>query len=297
MERNMSITIIGGIFMDVKAWPQQAMRWGDSNAGNIRFSAGGVARNIAENIGRLGLPIQLFGAVGADLMGQQLLHDTALAGVDTAHIMRSDAHATGCSMIQLDQKGELLCCTTDMGATALIDEIFIEKKWKDMQASRLIIADTELEARVLQLLVRKVNQAGIPLLIEPVSGEKSARVASLQGEVAFFTPNEVEFDAFEKAQQAQPNPTRIQHLLKTCGAQGVWWQPHGLPGRQLPVREVSITDATGAGDAFAAGFASAIFLQKEMQAAITFGQKLAALTLQSPLAVSEAITPELLQDV
>ncbi len=293
----MPLAIIGGIFIDVKAWPDEAMKIRDSNGGKISYTAGGVARNIAENIGRLGVPVRLFGAVGEDAVGQKVWADTAGAGVDLAHVMRSREAATGTSMIQLDEKGDLWCCTTDMGATALIDENYIEKQWKNMLDSELIIADTELRPEVLQLLLEKANAAKIPVLIEPVSGEKSGKLASLRGELAFFTPNEVEYQQFEKAKAETGNSLRIQHILKTCGEKGVFWKAEGEREKQFSVTKIEILDATGAGDAFVAGFACALYRKKSMEAAIAFGHKLAALTLQSPLAVSEAITSTLLQDV
>jgi sugar/nucleoside kinase (ribokinase family) len=290
----MSISIIGGIFIDVKAWPDHEIKWRDSNAGKISYTAGGVARNIAENIGRLGISCNLFGIVGDDVMGQKVLADTALGGVGVSHILKSKMAATGTSMIQLDEKGDLMCCTTDMGATASISKTYVENVWEYIEGSALIIVDTELKKEVLQLILDKANAEDIPVLIEPVSGEKSRKVAHLTGKLTYFTPNEVEYEAFEQ----EPSKTiRIHHFLKTCGPDGVWWQGINQSGKQFPVTPIEIVDATGAGDAFVAGFACARYLQKNMETAIAFGHKLAALTLQSPLAVSEAINETLLQDV
>lgn len=291
----MSISIIGGIFIDVKAWPDHEIKWRDSNAGKISYSAGGVARNIAENIGRLGVPCKLFGFVGDDVLGQKVLADTARGGVGLSHVRKSEDTSTGTSMIQLDKSGDLMCCTTDMGATAMIDPEYIEQEGKHIFDARMIIVDTEIDQYVLQLILSKANKTGIPVLIEPVSGEKSGKVAALEGNLSYFTPNEIEYQCF--LQNKNSDSLQIQHVLKTCGAHGVWWQAQGHSGIQMPVDPIDIIDATGAGDAFVAGFACARYLQQDMKAAIAFGQKLAALTLQSPLAVSKEINPSLLNHV
>jgi pseudouridine kinase len=42
----------------------------DSNLGTINFSPGGVGRNIAENLARMGAVVKLLSVVGKDLHGK-----------------------------------------------------------------------------------------------------------------------------------------------------------------------------------------------------------------------------------
>ena len=67
MDRVAPITVIGGANIDISAKYNSAVTaTGDSNQGQIFTSAGGVARNIAENLARLGSAVQLITGLGDD---------------------------------------------------------------------------------------------------------------------------------------------------------------------------------------------------------------------------------------
>ena len=63
----MDILVIGAMGLDAKGRVTSPMDLGGSVPGVIRCSPGGVARNIAENLARMGLEVTLISAVGADL--------------------------------------------------------------------------------------------------------------------------------------------------------------------------------------------------------------------------------------
>ena len=53
------IIVIGGANMDISAQAGSPLTAGDSIPGSIRYSPGGVGRNMAENLARLGVPVEL----------------------------------------------------------------------------------------------------------------------------------------------------------------------------------------------------------------------------------------------
>ena len=96
------------------------------------MSAGGVGRNIAENLARLGTRTHLVAAIGADGLGDQVLAATSGAGVHVEQVRRS-ARATGTYTAVLDADGELVVAVADMAAT---DELSTEH----VNAARDLIA-------------------------------------------------------------------------------------------------------------------------------------------------------------
>ena len=58
-----SVVVIGGANLDLVGRPSHGLVAGTSNPGHIRVSPGGVGRNVAENLGRLGVPALLLSAV------------------------------------------------------------------------------------------------------------------------------------------------------------------------------------------------------------------------------------------
>src|SRR5688500_15492896 len=83
-----SVVVVGGANLDIKARSAATAILGTSNPGSGSMAAGGVGRNVAENLARLGTPTYLIAAVGDDPMGERLLADTASAGVRLDHVHR-----------------------------------------------------------------------------------------------------------------------------------------------------------------------------------------------------------------
>ena len=64
------VLFAGGCNQDIQSRPEGTLLMGDSLPGSIELSPGGVARNIAENAGRLGIKAVLFAPVGDDAAGK-----------------------------------------------------------------------------------------------------------------------------------------------------------------------------------------------------------------------------------
>jgi len=111
--RDQAAVVIGGANVDVKARSSAAIAPGTSNPGSTHFSAGGVGRNIAENLGLLGTRTHLLASVGTDAFGERLLSDTRAAGVLVDNVLRSKG-PTGTYTAVLDHDGELVVAVSDM---------------------------------------------------------------------------------------------------------------------------------------------------------------------------------------
>ena len=74
------VAVIGGANIDIHGKSNDTLQERDSNPGQVHTSAGGVARNIAENLARLGVDCRLITAVGKDHHGQMLLRLARDAG-------------------------------------------------------------------------------------------------------------------------------------------------------------------------------------------------------------------------
>ena len=57
---------IGGANVDIHGQSDAPIVMRDSNPGRLHLSAGGVCRNICDNLCRLGLTVELCSAVGGD---------------------------------------------------------------------------------------------------------------------------------------------------------------------------------------------------------------------------------------
>ena len=76
-----TIICIGGANIDRKIYGKQKLLFGTSNPATLSESCGGVARNISENLSRLGFDVILLTGVGDDKEGQWLIEETKKQGI------------------------------------------------------------------------------------------------------------------------------------------------------------------------------------------------------------------------
>src|SRR5918993_2707283 len=108
METGISrVLCIGGAAVDRKYRALDSIRPGTSNPVRSERSFGGVARNVAENLARLGVATALVSLVGDDGAGRAIRAHLGRAGVDTRFVAVADGQATAEYLAVLPPSGEL----------------------------------------------------------------------------------------------------------------------------------------------------------------------------------------------
>ena len=100
------ILCVGGAVVDRKYTLTSHAVAATSNPAVATTSWGGVARNVAENLARLGVPVSLVSRVGDDAAGADLLRHTAAAGVDVSGVLVGGTTAEYVAV--LDPAGDLV---------------------------------------------------------------------------------------------------------------------------------------------------------------------------------------------
>ncbi len=299
--RPLPVLVAGGANLDMEGRSFAALVAGDSNPGRIRFAPGGAARNVAENLVRLGIAAELSAAVGADAAGRDLEERTAASGIGTAGVERMEGSATSCYLSILDDEGEMALALSSMeicdrfvpeyalascvrAAAAASARSFVRPS--SVPFSALMLDGNLLPATVEALLDRFPDT---PAWFDPVSTTKARRFAewrsgALVGRFAALKPNRVEADAMGAAL-----------LRRTAGVLYVSQGPEGVSaaGRGAEFRfkppAVEVVSATGAGDAFLAGALRAILLGDSIEESVVQGCAASSMALAS----SESCPPGL----
>jgi len=303
-----SVVVVGGANMDVKARSTRAAVPATSNPGTGTMTAGGVGRNIAENLARLGTRTHLVAAIGSDGLGDQVLAATSSAGVHVEHVRRS-ARSTGTYTAVLDADGELVVAVADMTAT---DELAPEQvdAARDLIASaQLVVLDGNLGTATLGYALDLAGAAGTRVVLEPVSVPKAAALAPLVSpdrEVHVITPNRDELGALTGLPtRTARQVARATAALHDRGVELVWVRlgavgsllstPDG--DTELPAVPAEVVDVTGAGDATLAAFCHALLSGAEPAEAAAYGHAAAALTISSPHTVRPDLTDRLVRSL
>jgi len=157
--------------MDIVAKPTREGPMGTSLPGNVRRTHGGVGRNIAEALGRMGTPTHFVSAVGSDANGTALVAELEKRVTTECAILPNIPTATFLAV--LDAEGNLVSAVADMKA---FDHVPPPR-----HSAPLTIADGNLPPEILTSLPR-------PLWFEPVSVEKGVKVCGLP-RVDLISPN------------------------------------------------------------------------------------------------------------
>lgn len=304
--------MIGGANVDRKAKSLANVVAGTSNPAVVLESHGGVARNVAENLARLGLPVQLLSAVGDDSPGAALLQHAQQAGIDTTTVLRLAGQATGSYTAVLQPGGEMVLAVSDM---AVVEQLTPERLLACRPAwgpALLRVMDLNLPASSVALLMEDSRQQGATLVAVAVSEPKMQRlplrldglalIILNQGELAARVGHELADAQAVKQACRQLQLQGVQEVVVTMGALGVVACPRQGEPALLGAGQgaATVVDVTGAGDAFAAGVVAALYRSREagapqsahdLRAACALGLRLAALTIGSVATVAPTLTP------
>jgi pseudouridine kinase len=262
-----TLLCIGGANVDRKLRLLATPHAGSSNPAESSDHPGGVARNVADNLTRLGLPTQLLTVVGDDDWGRHLL-----AGIDPSLAKVLTGKTSDSYTAVLDAQGQLLI---GLAAMPLVERLAPELLPQALPAFTMF--DLNLRPDTIAALLSRAN--GSRLLAVAVSEPKMARLPhSLKGLHALLL-NEGELAHTEGL--AALHQRGVQYIAVTRGARGVLLSSAGEATVELPAVDVKVVDVTGAGDAFAAGVCAALARGDDFTSACRYGLTLSARVLQS----------------
>ena len=296
------IVCVGAANLDRKLRALGPLAMGTSNPASAIESFGGVARNIAENLARLGAAVSLITAVGNDTAGRALLAHAQETGIDTRGALRLDDAGSGTYTAVLDADGQMAVALADMALYDRITPAFLALRQQQRATAALIVADLNLPHDAIATLQQDAARDGVDLVIVAVSEPKMNRLpASLlgvrllilnEGELAARLQRVVHGDADLAAACAELQAQGAVDVVVTLGARGVLFTTSDGVGH-LAAPPAEVVDVTGAGDAFAA--AVCLSLQdgaSDLALASRRGLQLAKLTIGCRETVCPQLTPE-----
>jgi len=299
--------VIGAANIDMIGVLDENMRTGISNPAHIRFSFGGVARNVAENLARLGHPVTLITAVGDDQFGSQLLKQTIDAGVDTEHIICSSQNATGSYIGVINAAGELQLALDDMDAIKELSPQYLRDRYELFKKASLLFVDANLPSKTLRTALSLARRAKIPVFADPTTTLLAHRFIPYLDRFHLITPNISEAGFFcdqnidpadsEQALAAAKHLVSqgVQIAIITLAEFGVCYATSETGG-YIPALSTDIVDPTGGGDALTATVIFALLNEIPLDDAVRLGVSAASLTLRHRGAVLPDLSLEKLYD-
>lgn len=294
-----SIVCLGGASVDRKYHLFSAAREATSNPARVTRSFGGVARNVAENLARMGARAVLLSRVGEDEGGSALLDDAARAGVDTAPVLRDRDAVTSEYAAVLDPQGDLVIAAADASAVEDLPIRYLEQQWMRVRDAQWLFFDCNISAAAIAWCIAQAQRSSLKIAVDAVSDAKAARLpADLTGvdllvlnrsEAAAYLGEYLDPQAAVRALRAR-NATRV---ILTLGPEGIVAADAG--GIELiPALPAQCVDATGAGDALVAAVLYGLAGGGSFSESARTGLLAAALTIESSQSVRSDLSPSLL---
>ncbi|MDA8426270.1 MAG: PfkB family carbohydrate kinase, partial [Treponema sp.] len=191
------VVVVGGINMDIQGRSSAAFRPGDSNPGASTMSPGGVGRNIAENLVRLGLDVELLTVLGGDSLSRELEASCDRLGIGLSAALRLQDEAASQYICLLDADGGLVGAVAAMdGFDRLAPQVLADRA-DFLDAASLIVVDANIPSAAIGWLAERygdrARRGGRPALaLDTVSVAKAVRAGPYLGSFAFAKPNRAE---------------------------------------------------------------------------------------------------------
>jgi pseudouridine kinase len=285
------ITCIGGANVDRKAQVFQPILYKTSNPATFTQSCGGVARNVAENLGRLECSASLITCVGEDTEGAWLLDKTKQHQIDISQSFVIPMERTGTYTAIISPTGEMKLALADMEIYEKIKLDMVEKRWSFISSSQMVFLDTNLPSNVLSYIIERCEKEDIPLCVNPVSSPKAKKLPQkLHGvEIAFMNIDEAEVlsgiaikdkrDYMRASEEIMKKG--VNKVIMTLGERGVYVATQSGKSEHMASRRVTPVDVTGAGDSLIAGVLMGLSQGESLSTACRLGMEAASLTLQT----------------
>lgn len=254
--------VIGGANMDILGRPVDVLQPGDSNPGKVSCSPGGVGRNIAENLARMGSKTRLISAIGKDTYGEMILQNCRQVGIDSQACLVLNDINTSTYLSVLNSDGDMHVAIADM---EIIDRLNVDvlKKHKDiLQNAELLVVDVNLSEEALEYIFS--NFTDKPIFVDTVSCAKSHKIKPYLNGIHTLKPNLREAQQLSGISIQSNNELPklanwfhsqgVQRVFLSLGSDGVFYSDQNEQ-KFVQAIPVSMVNANGAGDAFLAGLA------------------------------------------
>ncbi len=296
------IVVVGGNNMDINATSKNGIVMGDSNPGNVYIGFGGVGRNIAENLARLGQDVRFLTVFGDDEFSKHLMDHAEKTGINIQSSLQMP-NTSGCVYVCINNDdGDMTVAINDMALCNCITPEYILSKLDELNAAEAIIVDANLSTETLEAIALHCTP---PIFADAVSAKKVDRLISILPRLFALKANRIEIemlsgititneysmiDAINKLHRMG-----VHYLFATLGSKGAMASDNKTRVCGPPYA-MQVVNTTGCGDAFTAATTIATLEQQNLHQVLQAGLAAAAVTSQTNYAVSDQLSWQKLTD-
>lgn len=304
-DNQIDVVVAGLAVVDVIGRPVNLKRLPDRGGlqviDNISLMLGGNVCNVGIDLAKLGFRVCAITRVGKDFLGKYILEELSRFGIHTGYVTVDRRTQTSATIVCVDKSGERTFlhtrgCIRNLNASHVIRPLRLIRRAKILTVGYLgLLSGLEQNFNKIFRLIKEHTSVKIVLDTGGIPRKYSEHeLKRFLPFVDYFIPS------YEEARRLTGRRTHrdIVRFLSNAGATNVVGLKLGAKGcyisdgrraeylKSIPVKRV--VDATGAGDAFMAGFIAATLKGYDPFAAARLGNAVAASCIQE-LGASTAI--------
>ncbi len=264
--------------MDMTVTADRIPKKGETLHGKtLSYIPGGKGANQAVAMARLGANVEMFGCVGDDANGKQLVEKLQQEGIITDHIGVIEGVPTGVAMITVGESDNTIVIVA--GANGCVDRAYVDSITDALYESDLVVLQHEIPIDTVEYVTDLCYQKGIKVVLNPAPAMPVAPKTLEQ--ISYLTPNEHEakilYGDVNMDELLAQNPEK---LIITLGSKGVATCLKSGETLFVPARKAVVADTTGAGDTLNGAFSVRIAEGAPIGEALLFGNVAASLSCE-----------------
>ncbi len=289
--------VIGGCNVDIFGKSTGKIIPADSNIGKIGIFAGGVGRNIAENIARLGESTQMLSALGNDANADFLRNNLQSLGIDYS-LSENMEISSSCYMFIADNTGEMQLAVSDMEIYDVATSEMLKGKFDKINQNEILVMDTNFSQDVIDCVF---ENATIPIFVDTVSTKKAEKIKKHLSKISYIKPNALEAEVLTGiAVTDEASAIKACEKLIENGVKCVFLTLSEKGGIAMTKSEIAkaeifktkVVNATGAGDSFVGGAVFGILQGASLSETLNYAMASASICVQSQDTISKNLTKE-----
>jgi pseudouridine kinase len=299
------VLVVGSASIDSKGRARVPFIPGSSIPGDVRISVGGVARNVADNLARLGVRSVLLSAVGGGGSGKRILSNAAEVGINTDYMIINPQFPTSAYIALLDEKGRLTMSVDDMRVLTSITPQVIDRCRNLIKSAAMVVMDSNLSQETIDTLIKVARRYKVHVAADPTSTVLAHRLKAHLRRIFMITPNVAEAEilsgiAIDKHSHAIAAARSlvnagVEIVIITLAEAGVVYATASASGH-VPAVATDVVDPTGGSDALTATVVFGLLNDIPIDEAVRLGASAAALTLATSDTVRSDLSLDLLYD-
>uniref|UniRef100_A0AAV2L1W4 SEFIR domain-containing protein n=1 Tax=Knipowitschia caucasica TaxID=637954 RepID=A0AAV2L1W4_KNICA len=216
------IVVIGGINVDfIAKGKTDTLLFGQTNPGSVCQSFGGVGRNIADSLSRLGHNPLFISATGTDTHSEAVFNHCKHMNTSGVVKLHDKSTATYCAVITAS--GELSLGLGDMDIHQQITEQYVAQFENTLASSTLVCLDGNLPVTTINYVCSLAKKHSMNVWYEPTDSDKASK--------PFLS------EAWKSLSYTSPNLSELCTMNKTLGLE----VPQALPESLDEVLELAMT--------------------------------------------------------